>query len=86
MSRPQTLAQAAAAALFRDKTFGSAVDELLDEFYLDQQARIDEPPGTRSRTRGLGPSGSISPGAGDSRCRPGPAGRNTPARSTELTI
>src|SRR5436853_230975 len=52
MSRPPTLGQAAAAALSGDKTFGSAVDEFVDEFYLDhphrdrQQARIDEAPAT----------------------------------------
>jgi hypothetical protein len=47
MSRPQTLAEAAALSLAGNKPFGHAVDELLDEFYLHpdvRQARIDDAP------------------------------------------
>jgi hypothetical protein len=47
MSRPQTLAEAAAVSFAGDKPFGHAVDELLDEFYLRpdlRQARIDDAP------------------------------------------
>jgi hypothetical protein len=47
MSRPQTLAEAVAATLSGDKPFESAVDEFLDDFYLNpptRQARIDAAP------------------------------------------
>src|SRR3954447_23388311 len=47
MSRPQTLAEAVAATLSGDKEFAHAVDEFLDDFYLNpptRQARIDTAP------------------------------------------
>lgn len=47
MSRPQTLAEAAAVALAGDKPFAHAVDEFLDDFYLhpsSRQTRIDAGP------------------------------------------
>ena len=47
MSRPQTLAEAAAVALAGDKPFAHAVDEFLDAFYLDRrQDRLDAAPAT----------------------------------------
>src|SRR4051812_9768968 len=47
MSRPQNLADAAAATLSADKEFANAVDEFLDDFYLNPptwQTRIDAAP------------------------------------------
>jgi hypothetical protein len=47
MSRPQTLAEAAAVALAGDKSFAHAVDEFIDAFYLDRrQDRLDAAPMT----------------------------------------
>lgn len=47
MSRPQTLAEAAAVTLAGDKSFAHAVDEFIDAFYLDRrQDRIDAAPMT----------------------------------------
>lgn len=52
MSRPQTLKEVATVAMSGLKTFGNAIDEFIDEFYLDhpnkrmQQRRIDEAPAT----------------------------------------
>jgi hypothetical protein len=50
VSRPATLKQAVVMALAGSKSFGDAVDEFVDAFYLDhgrgerQQAMIDEAP------------------------------------------
>jgi hypothetical protein len=50
MSRPQSLAEVSSAVIAGTKSFGYAMDEFLDTFYLDhpdklrQQRRIDEPP------------------------------------------
>ncbi|MFT3940326.1 hypothetical protein [Rhodopseudomonas sp.] len=50
MSRPQTIQEAVAMTVSREKDFGDAVDEFIDTFYLDhpnrtaQQKRITEPP------------------------------------------
>jgi hypothetical protein len=50
MSRPQNLREVAAAAIAGSKSFGIAVDEFVDAFYLDhpdkarQQRRLDETP------------------------------------------
>jgi hypothetical protein len=50
MSRPQTLKEATVVAVAGHKTFGNAIDEFIDEFYLDhpnkkmQQRRIDDAP------------------------------------------
>src|SRR5262249_62103506 len=50
MSRPQDLREVAAATIAGTKSFGNAIDEFIDTFYLDhpdkarQQRRLDEPP------------------------------------------
>jgi hypothetical protein len=83
MSRPQTLAEAAAVSLAGNKPFGHAVDELLDEFYLHpdvRQARIDDAPvsmGDALRDPGSAPSANISRVVGDCRCPCGRSGRST---------
>jgi hypothetical protein len=56
MSRPQTLAEVAQIARARSSDFAMALNEFMDEFYLDhpdkaaQQRRID-PIQSRSATR-----------------------------------
>ncbi len=50
MSRPQNLGDVAAATIAGTKSFGNAIDEFIDAFYLDhpdktrQQRRLNEPP------------------------------------------
>jgi hypothetical protein len=50
MSRPQSLSEVSSAVIAGTKSFGFAIDEFLDTFYLDhpdklrQQRRIDDPP------------------------------------------
>ena len=50
MSRPQNLHEVAVATIAGTKSFGNAIDEFIDTFYLDhpdkarQQRRLDEPP------------------------------------------
>ena len=50
MSRPQDLREVAAVTIAGTKSFGNAIDEFIDTFYLDhpdkarQQRRLDEPP------------------------------------------
>ena len=50
MSRPQSLGEVSSAVIAGTKSFGFAIDEFLDTFYLDhpdklrQQRRIDDPP------------------------------------------
>jgi hypothetical protein len=50
MSRPQSLREVSSAVIAGTKSFGYAIDEFLDTFYLDhpdklrQQRRIDDPP------------------------------------------
>jgi hypothetical protein len=52
MSRPQTLAEVARITRTRPADFAMALDEFMDEFYLDhpdkaaQQRRLDPIPGT----------------------------------------
>jgi hypothetical protein len=51
MSRPQSISEVSLAVTAGTKSFGYAMDEFLDTFYLDhpdklrQQRRIDDPPG-----------------------------------------
>ena len=50
MSRPQNLHEVALATIAGTKSFGNAIDEFIDTFYLDhpdkarQQQRLNEPP------------------------------------------
>jgi hypothetical protein len=50
MSRPQSFREVSSAVTAGTKSFGFAIDEFLDTFYLDhpdklrQQRRIDDPP------------------------------------------
>jgi len=50
VSRPQNLREVAAATIAGTKSFGNAIDEFIDTFYLDhpdkarQQQRLNEPP------------------------------------------
>ena len=50
MSRPQNLREVASATIAGTKSFGNAIDEFIDTFYLDhpdkarQQRRLNEPP------------------------------------------
>ena len=84
MARPQSLAEVAAVARANRSDFAMALDEFVDEFYLDhpdkaaQQARLDpipEPSTIPWPMLGSAPRANISRYAGGCAPRIGPSAR-----------
>jgi hypothetical protein len=97
VSRPQNLHEVALATIAGTKSFGNAIDEFIDTFYLDhpdkarQQRRLNEPPaivGDPFIDAWIGAVGGTWQDDGISRCPPGPDALTTigsPARRSFRT-